>query len=101
MKTLEASSSRMVRTAAPRRSAAVRRTLRNEAESRAAASALPPLFERWFASRGWSARAHQLAMVEKARAGRDALLIAPTGGGKRSEERRVGKECRSRWSPYH
>ena len=26
-------------------------------------------------------------------------LIA--GGGGRSEERRVGKECRSRWSPYH
>src|SRR3989454_446925 len=23
------------------------------------------------------------------------------GNGKRSEERRVGKECRSRWSPYH
>ena len=23
----------------------------------------------------------------------------PNGG--RSEERRVGKECRSRWSPYH
>ena len=23
------------------------------------------------------------------------------GGGQRSEERRVGKECRSRWSPYH
>ena len=23
------------------------------------------------------------------------------GGGDRSEERRVGKECRSRWSPYH
>ena len=22
-------------------------------------------------------------------------------GGKRSEERRVGEECRSRWSPYH
>src|SRR3989475_6562465 len=22
-------------------------------------------------------------------------------GAKRSEERRVGKECRSRWSPYH
>ena len=21
--------------------------------------------------------------------------------GSRSEERRVGKECRSRWSPYH
>ena len=24
-----------------------------------------------------------------------------TLGGWRSEERRVGKECRSRWSPYH
>ena len=24
-----------------------------------------------------------------------------TGAEKRSEERRVGKECRSRWSPYH
>ena len=23
------------------------------------------------------------------------------GGEERSEERRVGKECRSRWSPYH
>src|SRR2546430_5060157 len=28
------------------------------------------------------------------------LVLAP-GHGKRSEERRVGKECRSRWSPYH
>src|SRR2546429_9589406 len=25
----------------------------------------------------------------------------PTGAQMRSEERRVGKECRSRWSPYH
>ena len=25
----------------------------------------------------------------------------PYGGVYRSEERRVGKECRSRWSPYH
>ena len=24
-----------------------------------------------------------------------------SGGLVRSEERRVGKECRSRWSPYH
>ena len=29
--------------------------------------------------------------------GYDVLLV-PTG---RLEERRVGKECRSRWSPYH
>src|SRR5256714_13553561 len=26
---------------------------------------------------------------------------APAGAKERSEERRVGKECRSRWSPYH
>ena len=26
---------------------------------------------------------------------------SPLDGEKRSEERRVGKECRSRWSPYH
>ena len=26
---------------------------------------------------------------------------AAVPGRKRSEERRVGKECRSRWSPYH
>ena len=26
---------------------------------------------------------------------------APTAPDTRSEERRVGKECRSRWSPYH
>src|SRR3712207_9190184 len=25
----------------------------------------------------------------------------PGAGRPRSEERRVGKECRSRWSPYH
>ena len=28
-------------------------------------------------------------------------LIIQTSAGTRSEERRVGKECRSRWSPYH
>ena len=27
--------------------------------------------------------------------------ISNDGGQYRSEERRVGKECRSRWSPYH
>ena len=28
-------------------------------------------------------------------------LLGPKGAHVRSEERRVGKECRSRWSPYH
>ncbi|MDP3854795.1 ligase-associated DNA damage response DEXH box helicase [Phenylobacterium sp.] len=43
---------------------------------------LPERFAAWFENRGWSPRAHQLDMVAKAREGRDALLIAPTGGGK-------------------
>ena len=51
--------------------------------------------------------------------GKAIIISAPSGAGKttlvnklldaklpllfsiRSEERRVGKECRSRWSPYH
>ena len=28
-------------------------------------------------------------------------VLNETGDISRSEERRVGKECRSRWSPYH
>src|SRR2546422_6626772 len=36
------------------------------------------------------------------RAGKPLLVIAEEVEGEaRSEERRVGKECRSRWSPYH
>src|SRR3989441_13148679 len=31
----------------------------------------------------------------------DSNLLGATHEAKRSEERRVGKECRSRWSPYH
>ena len=31
----------------------------------------------------------------------DHILGHKSNLGKRSEERRVGKECRSRWSPYH
>ena len=38
---------------------------------------------------GWSFYVHQ------------GVLIGPEGDPIRSEERRVGKECRSRWSPYH
>src|SRR3712207_3752572 len=33
--------------------------------------------------------------------GQERLAVLPTLVGDRSEERRVGKECRSRWSPYH
>ncbi len=43
---------------------------------------LPDPFGRWFAARGWMPRFHQMALLEKARAGRSTLLIAPTGAGK-------------------
>ena len=43
---------------------------------------LPDLFSRWFTGRGWTPRRHQLALIELAKSGRSALLIAPTGGGK-------------------
>jgi ATP-dependent Lhr-like helicase len=45
-------------------------------------AALPERFARWFAERGWEPRPHQLALVEKAQAGRSVLLVAPTGAGK-------------------
>src|SRR2546430_11939656 len=32
---------------------------------------------------------------------RQGYVLATDNGRARSEERRVGKECRSRWSPYH
>ncbi|MEN5084346.1 ligase-associated DNA damage response DEXH box helicase [Bosea sp. TWI1241] len=44
--------------------------------------ALPPRFADWFAGRGWQVRAHQLALLAEARAGRSTLLVAPTGAGK-------------------
>ena len=47
-----------------------------------AADLLPRRFRDWFASRGWSPREHQLALLAKAREERSALLIAPTGAGK-------------------
>ena len=45
-------------------------------------SQLPQKFQDWFAGRGWSPRAHQLAILEHAMKGESALLISPTGGGK-------------------
>ncbi|UPJ59211.1 ligase-associated DNA damage response DEXH box helicase [Bradyrhizobium sp. 192] len=55
------------------------RILKTSAETPAL---LPDRFNAWFAARGWSPRVHQLALLEKAREDRSALLIAPTGAGK-------------------
>ena len=38
-----------------------------------------------------------LATMER----RGSITSGMRQAGERSEERRVGKECRSRWSPYH
>lgn len=43
---------------------------------------LPPVVAQWFAAKGWTPRRHQLEMLAAARAGRSALLVAPTGAGK-------------------
>ena len=49
------------------------------------------------------ANAYRLSPVLPASSGKRAAIIGsgPAGITIRSEERRVGKECRSRWSPYH
>ncbi|HEX8420827.1 MAG TPA: DEAD/DEAH box helicase, partial [Sphingomonas sp.] len=43
---------------------------------------LPGLLSDWFDARGWRPRRHQLEMLDQARAGRHALLVATTGAGK-------------------
>jgi ATP-dependent Lhr-like helicase len=45
-------------------------------------SHLPHVLVDWFAAKGWTPRRHQLDMLAAARAGRHALLVAPTGSGK-------------------
>src|SRR5256885_16557461 len=48
-----------------------------------------------------SARGQSKRKAKRKRSGRKAGKGRFTFRGARSEERRVGKECRSRWSPYH
>ena len=46
------------------------------------AGTLPLPFQKWFAEKGWSPRAHQLELSARARGRENMLLIAPTGAGK-------------------
>ena len=55
-----------------------------------------PLFERL--PRGMRPTWYGETMIRHARV---ALASLNQAHDERSEERRVGKECRSRWSPYH
>src|SRR5256886_8246920 len=48
-----------------------------------------------------SVAADQGAQDYTATASADTVWVDDATPGGRSEERRVGKECRSRWSPYH
>src|SRR5206468_6110017 len=48
-----------------------------------------------------SGDAHLLDAQANKHAHHAEIIIERQVGIKRSEERRVGKECRSRWSPYH
>jgi ATP-dependent Lhr-like helicase len=43
---------------------------------------LPAPLADWFSAKGWAPRRYQLEMLEAARAGDHALLVAPTGAGK-------------------
>src|SRR3712207_8646509 len=47
---------------------------------------------------GRTGRCALIALRPRHRTGRE---LGPARAAGRSEERRVGKECRSRWSPYH
>src|SRR5215510_1412672 len=73
-----------------------------------AAVAGPTKEERAIADAQVAAATADLAVLERRL--QKTILRAPADGvvsvivaevGERSEERRVGKECRSRWSPYH
>src|SRR3712207_6731382 len=51
--------------------------------------------------RGMADRCLPVVGVEVSAEGVGRHYGARSAGGLRSEERRVGKECRSRWAPYH
>ena len=55
------------------------------------------------ASLAWDAgrRSRQTSPAVASPAEASAAAASPVEAIPRSEERRVGKECRSRWSPYH
>ena len=59
-------------------------TIDNSVETDHAAnlSYLPTIFQKWFKSRGWHPRSHQIELLKTNAAGKSVLLIAPTGAGK-------------------
>jgi len=60
-------------------------------------SAHTPEADDWYVEPAWCVE----LLLRADAPGEDQLIWDPAAGLGRSEERRVGKECRSRWSPYH
>src|SRR5256886_4399868 len=56
------------------------------------------MYSRYAETQGW-----KVEILESSPSSLGGLkeVVAAIQGKNRSEERRVGKECRSRWSPYH
>ena len=46
-------------------------------------------------------KAANVRLIGYEKIGSAYVTVMVRGDSSRSEERRVGKECRSRWSPYH
>src|SRR3989441_10880237 len=56
---------------------------------------LAPSLERFLEEKGKKDQAEMVRRIS------NMVRVSYTRQKERSEERRVGKECRSRWSPYH
>src|SRR2546426_1826984 len=54
-----------------------------------------------FASATTACRSTTISADSNTASPASAMTAVTPPGDTRSEERRVGKECRSRWSPYH
>ena len=66
-------------------------------------STMPELIDEWAAHGRKNIFGQTVKVTELQSEGGAAGAVhgALSAGHRRSEERRVGKECRSRWSPYH
>src|SRR5256886_5642955 len=64
-------------------------------------TAVPPLLQKPVRRALAAVRANDAALEQHLAHKLEGLGAARGSAAQRSEERRVGKECRSRWSPYH
>src|SRR3989441_178014 len=71
--------------------------VRNQRELATAAQTVQTATPDVYVIRPEPASGADVSLAATTQAIQDAIIYART----RSEERRVGKECRSRWSPYH